>query len=177
MSSLQQFGQIKVLFWREFNNFFLCLFFSLCSWTSRPPEDFRFSQFTRGCYKNNGFLLTSEVNTRTWCGLQSIQRCPAQCPHQTVVSRWVPCDTHRTVQSCSQLFSAGIKVLFVFKSSSEHKLAPQCHLVNFISFSCTTWQTGMITFKQNWKAAYIRSHLACSFHSLKVPGLLAPITW
>lgn len=60
------------------------------SGTSRPLEDFRLSQFTWGRYKNNGILLTSEVNTRSRCGLQSIQKCPAQRSHQTDVPRWVP---------------------------------------------------------------------------------------
>lgn len=60
------------------------------SGTSRPLEDFRLSQFTWGRYKNNGILLTSAVNTRSRCGLQSIQKCPAQRSHQTDVSRWVP---------------------------------------------------------------------------------------
>lgn len=62
----------------------------LSSGTSRPLEDFRLSQFTWGCYKNNGFLLTSAISTRSRCGLQSIQKCPAQRSHQTDVSRWVP---------------------------------------------------------------------------------------
>lgn len=75
----------------ETNWFFFprVFFFPLHSGTSKPLEDFRFSQFTWGCYENNGFLLTSEGNTRTRWGLQSIQRRPAQCPHKTAVSRWV----------------------------------------------------------------------------------------
>lgn len=65
-------------------------FSCFCSGTSRPLEDFRLSKFTWRCYKNNGFLLTSEISTRSRCGLQSIQKCPAQRSHQTDVSRWVP---------------------------------------------------------------------------------------
>lgn len=71
-------------------SFFTVCFSCFSSGTSRPLEDFRLSQFTWGCYKNNGFLLTSEGNTRSRCCLQSIQKCPAQRSHQTDVSRWVP---------------------------------------------------------------------------------------
>lgn len=70
-------------------SFFIVCFSCFSSGTSRPLEDFRLSQFTWGCYKNNGFLLTSEGNTRSRCCLQSIQKCPAQRSHQTDVSRWV----------------------------------------------------------------------------------------
>lgn len=85
-------GQVKGLFnaTGECSIIFTIRVSCLSSGTSRPLEDFRLSQFTWGCYKNNGFLLTSEISTRRRCGLQSIQKCPAQRSHQTDVSRWVP---------------------------------------------------------------------------------------
>lgn len=85
-------GQVKGLFnaTGECSIIFTICVSCLSSGTSRPLEDFRLSQFTWGCYKNNGFLLTSEISTRRRCGLQSIQKCPAQRSHQTDVSRWVP---------------------------------------------------------------------------------------
>lgn len=130
-------GQLKGLFNAtrgECSIIFTICVSCLSSGTSRPLEDFRLSQFTWGCYKNNGFLLTSEISTRSRCGLQSIQKCPAQRSHQTDVSRWVPAPQMLHV---SMLFNSAWK--FSQHHNSIWILCPLNKPALHLYFSASTW--------------------------------------
>ena len=123
-------GQVKGLFNAtrgECSIIFTICVSCLSSGTNRPLEDFRLSQFTWGCYENNRFLLTSEISTRSRCGLQSIQKCPAQRSHQTDVSRWVPasqmlhgCMPFRSTWTFSQLHKSIRTALCPLNTPTSH---------------------------------------------------------